>query len=678
MEHIRPTGRRRCGAPVAACVAMVMSLIAGACTSSDAPIGAGDHPSSVAQTTGTATDASVPRTPPAPGSSDHVDVSVTVDAQAALTGAGVAIVDAPQPVVTDAILTLTESQAQFMAEEATSGSGLLGADLDAAGGGATSGLPVSAVLAGYVRGVDTAGAEYSRTLLDGQDLTQPEQVVFPTIVLTLFAADAAGAFATDDVASETTSDLQAASIAGWGAGGFGQSRHLRVGLCSDVTKTIFDAVDKIFAKIHIPPGKVGDTGSSFLNGLLQGLTNVVVSGLNLVIDAAKAIIVDGVKFVLGQVLSVVAEVAAAAALIANFVSAVRPWRLNVAAKDPATRKGVDSEKVYDQVTAKAIIIGPTDDWPAWFVDCAAVAGVTLPSLLPVDAPVTWRVYSYVPSAGLMTESTDEIPKDTKLRKDGAEVLAKLGLVTGTESKEQASKGDEQHGAVLVTATARRNQIEELRKTLVTAATNLANQVLQSVPTIIRDFLIGLVSQAAEGGSEQVASLLDTSGSALIDVTYHGPPQPEVAPAGADGWSFAFYQGGVAPSIAGYTCGGLVSTWHVVFGPGSEMERTYDLAFSPSAMTAHHDLIYDVPPAGTSSAVHVEWRLDYHLDTAAVPPMIRITGTQHETPDGQGEYVFDTNFGTGDGITLVNMSLPKLLEGSGLSHPFLDQAKADCG
>ncbi|MCU1400965.1 MAG: hypothetical protein JWN62_4074 [Acidimicrobiales bacterium] len=613
---------------------------------------------------------------PATDPSNRGDSAPTGPAAEALTSAGVAVVEAPAPVVTDAILTLTTAQAQFMVAEATSGSGLLGADLDAAGGGATSGLPVSAVLAGYVRGVDTNAAAYARTLLGQQDLTQPEHVVFPTIVLALFAADAASAFAADARAGETTAPPT--SGAGFREGGFGASRRVRTGICSDVTKSIFDAVDKIFAKIHIPPGRVGDTGSSFLNGVLQGLTNVVVSGLNFVIDAAKTLIVDGIKFVLGQVLSIVAEVAAAAALVANIVSAIRPWKLDVTAKDPNTRKGVDAEKIYDQVTAKAIIIGPTDDWPAWFVDCAAVAGVTLPSLLPVDAPVTWKVFSYVPSAGLMTESTDEIPKDTALRKDGDSVIAKLGLITGTETKDQASTGAVQHGAVLVTATARRNQIEELRKTLVTAAKNLANQILQNVPGLIRDFLTGLVSQAAEGSSEQVASLLDASGTALIDVAYHGPPKPEVGSSTTEAWSFAVFDGGIAPSIAGYTCSGLVGTWHVIFGPGSELERTYDLAFSASAMTAHHDLIYDFPPAGTSPAVHVEWRLDYRLDTTVSPPMIRISGTQHETPAGGSESVFDTNFGTGDGITLENKSLPKLLQGSGLTHPFLDQAAADCG
>ena len=656
MTHTRAHSKSPRTASVAVGIALAMSLIAGACGTDDSSKDAGGGDTVSAAEAG-------------------------ANAAAALTEAGVAIVDAPEPVVTDALFTLTESQAQFMADEAASGSGLLGATLDAAGGGATSGLPVSAVLAGYVRGVDTPGAEYSRTLLNGYDLTQPEFVVFPTVVLALFAADAASAFAADEVAGTSTTDASSSSSGGLKAPGFGQSRKAMAGVCSDVTKSIFDAVDRIFAKIHIPPGRVGNTGSSFLNGLLQGLTDVVVSGLNFVIDAAKTLVVDGIKFVLSQVLSIVAEIAAAAALVANIVSAVRPWTLKVTAKDPNTRKGVEPNMVYDQATAKAIIIGPTDDWPEWFVDCAAVAGVKLPSLLPVDAPVIWKVYSYVPSANLMTESPAEIPKDTKLRKDGSEVVAKLGLVTGTESEEQA-KGDEQHGAVLVSATARRNQIEELRKTLVTAVQNLVNQILQSVPAIIRDFLVGLVAQAAEGSSEQIASLLDASGSAVIDVMYHGPPKPDVntatVPSAADGWSFAFFQGGVAPSIAGYTCNGLNSTWHIVFGPGSELERTYDLAFTSATPKVHYDLIYDFPPAGESGAVHVEWRWDYFLDTSVSPPMIRITGTQHETPAGGSEFVFENNFGTGDGITLENKSLPKLLEGSGLSHPFLEQANADCG
>jgi hypothetical protein len=455
-------------------------------------------------------------------SADPVAASTTVPAIAGstplLTGAGVTIVDAAAPTSSALGLSLTRTQVDLMDAEAAGHGGIRGEVLDAAGGGAPSGIPMSAVLAGYVRGVQTPAADYARSLMAAQDLTHPDRAVFPTVVLELFAADAAKAFTADAApASGLRSSLSASA--------FAPSRLARGGgICSDVTKSIFDAVDKLFAKIHIPPGKVGDTGSSFLNGVLQGLTDVVVGSLNFVIDAARTLIVNGIKYLLDQVLSVVAEVAAAAALIANFVSAVRPWKLDLTPEAKTTNKGIDPEKVYDSVTAKAILIGPTDDWPDWFVDCSKTAGVTLPSLLPVDAVVVWKVSAL--SVDLMTESDDVVPKETKLHKDSSGgVVARLGLVAGTESAAQAKTGQPQLGIVTVSATARRDQITELRKTLVDAVNDLAGRVLVVVPEIIRNYLLKLVAEAADSSSDQLASLLDAAAESTITVTYHGPPEP---------------------------------------------------------------------------------------------------------------------------------------------------------
>lgn len=413
-------------------------------------------------------------------------------------------------------LTMMPSQVEFMDAEASGHGGIRGDVLDAAGGGAPSGIPMSAVLAGYLRGVQTPTAQYARSLMAGQDLTHPDGAVFPTVVLVLFAADADKAFSDDHVTPNgLRSSLNVSALAANRRGG---------GICSDITKSIFDSVDKLFAKIHIPPGKVGDTGSSFLNGLLQGMTDIVVGGLNFVIDAAKTLIVEGIKYALDQVLSVVAEVAAAAALIGNFVSAVRPWRLQLNPGASSTNKGIDPDKVYDSETARAILIGPTDDWPDWFVDCSKTAGVSLPSLLPVDAGVVWKVS--VLSPGLMTESEDQFPKEVKLHKDASgDVIAKLGLVTGTESAAQAATGQQQQGDATISATARRDQITELRKTLVEAVNDLAGRVLVVVPAIIRDYLLKLVAGAADSSSEQLAALLDASAVSTIIVTYHGPPEP---------------------------------------------------------------------------------------------------------------------------------------------------------
>lgn len=250
-----------------------------------------------------------------------------------------------------------------MASEAATHGGLRGEVLDAAGGGPPSGIPMSAVLAGYVRGVQTPAAEFARTLIEGQDLTHPDGVVFPTLVLMLFAADADKAF-TADVAP--AGSLRSSSLINTA---MTPSRLARGGgICSDVTKSIFNAVDSLFAKIHIPPGKVGDTGSGFLNDLLQGLTDVVVGTLNFVIGAAKTLLVDGIEYVLDQVLSFVAEIAAAAALIGEFVAAVRPWKLELTPEASNTIKGIAPDKVYDSVTAKAIVVGSDNDWPTWVVD----------------------------------------------------------------------------------------------------------------------------------------------------------------------------------------------------------------------------------------------------------------------------------------------------------------------
>jgi hypothetical protein len=191
------------------------------------------------------------------------------------------------------------------------------------------------------------------------------------------------------------------------------------------------------------------------------------------------------------------------------------------------------------------------------------------------------------------------------------------------------------------------------------------------------------SRPLSGPPQALASPIDvglSGGRRAATAGFAGLTIEEFCNTPAASWSFAVFQNGsVAPGLAGYTCDGLASTWHVIFGAGSpQLERTFDLAFSPSATTVHNDLVYDFPADNQSPPVHVEWRLDYTLDSAAEPPTIVVSGTQHETPEGGSEVVFPTNFGTGDGITLVNVTLPTLLAGHGYNHPFLAQAAADCG
>ncbi|MCU1367539.1 MAG: hypothetical protein JWN39_3178, partial [Ilumatobacteraceae bacterium] len=299
--------------------------------------------------------------------------------------------------------------------------------------------------------------------------------------------------------------------------------------CSSVTKAIFDGVDEVFAKLQIPHGKVGDTGSSFLNGLLQGLTDIVVAGLNFFVNAAKALVVEGIEYVLDKVLGFVATVAAAAALVSEFVSAVRPWTVKTTVDPAQITKGVDP--VYVTATATLSVAAADDeDWPGWFKNCAMAAGVTLPSLLPVGAPVEWKVETRPPDTELLTESSAVFEKNTTLIKQGSQVVAKDGLEAATETQEQVDTGDAMEGAVVVTATVSRRQVRELRDTLIDLAKSLARQVLEPVPAIIRDYLLKLVDEAATSAIGDVAALLDVSSAIAVGVTWPKPkPRPTTIP-----------------------------------------------------------------------------------------------------------------------------------------------------
>ena len=89
----------------------------------------------------------------------------------------------------------------------------------------------------------------------------------------------------------------------------------------------------------------------------------------------------------------------------------------------------------------------------------------------------------------------------------------------------AETGQTQEGAVTIAVTARRDQIADLRKTLVDAVNDLAGRVLVVVPAIIRNYLLKLVAEAADSSSDKLASLLDASAVSIISVTYHGAPEP---------------------------------------------------------------------------------------------------------------------------------------------------------
>lgn len=368
------------------------------------------------------------------------------------------------------------------------------------------------------------------------------------------------------------------------------------------------------------------------------------------------------RIAIGTVMSYVGRIAAVVGTVAIVVSAIRPWTLKVEAEPP------NVEAPGGGTIRATVDLGGFDEWPPPVADCAATAGVPLPPLRPSGNPVEWSV----PGQGLI--ATDSA--DPRLRADGTalytyHVITEPPLPNGPNVVEEIS----------VRATVQRDDFRRLEQQVVGIIERELAGLLPPVGSVVSPLVMPVVKPWIDRAFTALSKLRDVFGVTRIAVRHPDPnPPPTTTTPAGNAWSFALFQdGATVPSIAGYTCAGLVSTWHVIFGPGSPLlERTYDLAFTPAAMTVHHDLVYDFPPDGESPAVHVEWRFDYFLDAAVDPPMIRLTGTQHQTPEGGSEIVFENNFGTGEGIPLQNISLPKLLEGRNLTHPFLEQARADCG
>lgn len=103
----------------------------------------------------------------------------------------------PQPMIAVATavepsaLRLLAELADTMSREAMAGQGMLGSDLDNLVVTADGLPPAPYFLAGYVSAAGTPGADLARTIMGVQDWRNAPSVVYPSLVLVLYAADAA-------------------------------------------------------------------------------------------------------------------------------------------------------------------------------------------------------------------------------------------------------------------------------------------------------------------------------------------------------------------------------------------------------------------------------------------------------------------------------------------------------
>jgi hypothetical protein len=518
---------------------VLLAVLAAACTSGQTP--PSPSPSSVA----------AGETPFGTG-----DVSVVVErlAQAGIatyaTADGAPIVAPVEPV---SVVRLLDWQARNLALEAWAGNGQLGSRLDTLGGAPPPGAPTNSQwLAAYVGGVETPGADYARELLGTQDLRHPEAVEFPQLVSLLFASDAAVRLLHDP---EPAGGSPTTTPAALGPGGETTGPAFALAAfnpCGDFSNFISEVMGDVIKALHIPPARIGDTGSTFLNQLLQTGANLVVNFLNWAIGGVITILVGGVRAALKPILDAIASVSSVLAIASQILGALRPWAVRLVPEQTSVHKSVGGNVVTDPIQA-IVDLGGLTEWPPALMGCAKLVNVTLPPLKPIGAPVTWTVLS-VP-AGLATDEHH----DPALLEDPVGGKAELRLRTGPETLEEHEKGKEGTGLVNVKADIRRSEFKDLKDAMVGLATSL----LAGLPDLVRGTAQRLLKAPIDAVMEEVVSLADEHGSVSVAVTYHGPPGPSPSP---------------SISIA---AGGLTGTWagtaHSHFGDNAgftvELQQT---------------------------------------------------------------------------------------------------------
>jgi len=394
-----------------------------------------------------------------------------------LTAAGIETVDPQASPLPAGAFQITEFQRDAMIRASSPGQGYLGASLDTLVG-ALSGLPFSYLIAGWIVASPTEAARNAAEIMGDQDWTHAPDVVFPTAVLAMFAADAIASM---------ESPAAAAAINGRLA--------FQSGLCSQFTDWFNDVLDFLFESL-----KVATDDDGFL-GFLGTIWNAAI-------DLARGVVGGLVEVLTAPVVGLIADGLAIIGTLSMVASLLVPWTVTVNESEPRSRYAVGDEPAVENTFTAVVDTNLDVEWPADVRDCAQAAGLDLPD--PSSATgsrVTWQVKG-LPEHGTALESQATIDADN---------AAEYAWVTGREASDD---GDEQIGVVAVSARVRSYQIATLKRLLEGLITGL-------LPTEELGDLVGeLFAQLAGPVIDDLAELIEASGTSSVRVVYHKEEAPD--------------------------------------------------------------------------------------------------------------------------------------------------------
>ncbi|MEO5704008.1 MAG: hypothetical protein ABIZ52_03145, partial [Candidatus Limnocylindrales bacterium] len=172
-------------------------------------------------------------------------------------------------------LRLLEFQTHGLAVDAWGGLGISGSALDELlpipASLRDASAPASAFVAGYVAAVNSPGAALARSLMAGQDLTQPAELHVPLLVLVLFTADLATDGGRLPAAAASGGVVQAGFRIDGGTITVGNHVAGIGTLCSDAANFVDKTINSLFAalKVAIPDDTFGAVVASIWNWIVD-------------------------------------------------------------------------------------------------------------------------------------------------------------------------------------------------------------------------------------------------------------------------------------------------------------------------------------------------------------------------------------------------------------------------
>jgi hypothetical protein len=426
---------------------------------------------------------------------DAASVGIATDT---LESAGVAIDDVWDPAAKE-VVRITPWQTQNMAVEAANGGGVSGAELEAISPAPEGAAPIGYIISAWAIDYDSDAARFAHALLGEQDFHHPETILFPSLVTSLFLADAtAGMDATDHPIEQSLggADFTISPVAFRAA----------AGPCSAVANFIQNAIATVFNALTV------DTSGGGLLGFLGKIWNTVV-------NLAFNFVLGLVKIVTQPIVNLIVTVLSAVETIRQVSTFLMAWRSTLVPKPETNRFGIDDERVTGVVSLT--VLDNRLPIPDAVIDCADQFKVDLRNAgSAAGSAVAWTATNMARAdLSVVDTASAVLDKDQK---------AEYHYFTGQESAKTA-KGDEHAGLLKLVSSVHRNDIELVRKLF-------TNLVFDQLPPSIKGIVESIAGPILTAATNHLTSITDVRATGYVAITFHGekPPEEPTAPA-AKSW-----------------------------------------------------------------------------------------------------------------------------------------------